>query len=250
MTASDSRRRLPAQPYRMPRRRAAWAVSLAAHAAVLGCVLWLVQRAAILPPPAPTRMVYVEPAPAPPPPLGAPVSGPVAPQPIVEEKPPEEVPKPQERQPLVIPHTPRHIVPTPRVVAPPADAVPEGSVGGVAGGVVGGEAGGKVGGVAGGHGDAPVPAARVEHPPIIVSRVLPEYPAIARARGVTGRVVLRAVVDRNGHVEDGITVVGSMPVFDAAAVEALRQWLFEPGRDRDGTAVRVIIDVPVRFQLR
>ena len=32
--------------------------------------------------------------------------------------------------------------------------------------------------------------------------------------------------------------------------EALRQWRFEPGRDRDGKTVRVLVDVPIRFQLR
>ncbi|HVO25727.1 MAG TPA: TonB family protein [Candidatus Margulisiibacteriota bacterium] len=250
MTATDSRRVFPAPPYRVPRRRTAWAVSLAAHAAVLGLVVCLVQRAGILPPPPPARMVWVEPVAPPPPPLGAPLSAPVAPQPVIEEQPPKEVPKPQERQRLVIPHKPKRMVPTPPVIAPPARTVSEGSVGGVVGGVVGGEPGGKIGGVVGGHGDAPVSAERVEHPPVVVSRVLPEYPAMARARGLAGRVVLRAVVDRNGHVEDGITVVESMPIFDTAAVEALRKWVFEPGRDRDGTTVRVVIDVPVRFQLR
>jgi len=196
-------------------------------------------------------MVYVEPAPPLPPPLGAPISSPVAPQPVIEEKPPKEVPKSHERRPLVIPHKPKRIAAAaPPVVTPPAAAVPEGSVGGVVGGIVGGEPGGNLGGVVGGHGDAPIPAERVEHPPVVISRVLPEYPVMARARGLAGRVVLRAVVDRNGHIEDGITVVESMPIFDAAAAEALRKWLFEPGRDRDGTAVRVIIDVPVRFQLR
>jgi len=39
-------------------------------------------------------------------------------------------------------------------------------------------------------------------------------------------------------------------MFDAAAVAALHQWRFEPGRDRDGKPVRVLIEVPIRFQLR
>ena len=73
---------------------------------------------------------------------------------------------------------------------------------------------------------------------------------MARARSLEGRVVLRAVVDRQGHVEQAITVVDSQPTFDAAAIDALRQWRFQPGRDHDGTTVRVLIEVPIRFQLR
>ncbi len=73
---------------------------------------------------------------------------------------------------------------------------------------------------------------------------------MARARSLEGRVVLRAVVGRDGRVEEAITVVESAPTFDAAAVTALRKWRFEPGRNRDGNAVRVVIDVPIRFQLR
>jgi protein TonB len=123
-------------------------------------------------------------------------------------------------------------------------------VGGVAGGAVGGEAGGKLGGVVGGHGDVPIPANRVEHPPVVIARVLPVYPLAARSRGVQGSVVLQAVIGRDGHIEEGITVLKSAAMFDAAAVAALRQWRFQPGRDRDGKPVRVLIEVPIRFQLR
>jgi protein TonB len=73
---------------------------------------------------------------------------------------------------------------------------------------------------------------------------------MARARSLEGRVVLRAVVDRDGHVEEAVTVIESVPMFDGAAVDALRKWRFEPGRDRDGKTVRVLVDVPIRFQLR
>jgi protein TonB len=238
----------PPLPSLTPRRSTAWTVSVLVHAAALGVGIWLVERTVTAPPPEPERMVFVEPAPPPPPPLGAPVSAasvPVAPQPVVER--PKEIPQPQR---LVVPRKPKRLAsPLPTPAAIPRGE-PEGSVGGVSGGVLGGEAGGKVGGVVGGHGDAPVPANAVEHPPVLVSRVLPVYPPMARARSIEGRVLLRAVIDRDGHVEEAITVVESEPVFDAAAVEALHKWRFEPGRDRDGRAVRVLVEVPIRFQLR
>ncbi len=238
-------------PHHPPRRTRAWALSVAAHMLALGVVLWLMQRTLLPPPPSLERMVFIEPAPPPPPPLGVPGGAPMAPavpvppQPLAA--PPKQVVKPRR---LVVPRK----LPAPTPPAAPPQAAPsgdvEGSAGGVTGGVLGGEAGGKVGGVVGGHGDAPVPADRVEHPPVLLTRVLPVYPIAARARNLEGRVVLRAVVDRDGHVEEAITVIESVPLLDTSAVEALRCWRFEPGRDRDGRAVRVLVDVPIRFQLR
>ncbi len=93
-------------------------------------------------------------------------------------------------------------------------------------------------------------ADQVEHPPIPLRRVMPLYPAQARARGIGGEVVLRAIIARDGHVEKDIVIAQSSPMFDQPAIDALRQWHFEPGRDRDGRPVRVILEVPIRFQLR
>jgi periplasmic protein TonB len=83
-----------------------------------------------------------------------------------------------------------------------------------------------------------------------VSRPIPVYPALARMRGLEGQVLLRVVVDRDGHVEEAVTVVRSTPPFDTAAIDAVRRWRFEPGRDEGGRQVRVLLEVPIRFQLR
>jgi protein TonB len=95
-----------------------------------------------------------------------------------------------------------------------------------------------------------VPAAAVARLPVVVSRVLPVYPPAARARGVQGQVLLQAVIDRKGHVEPDVQVVRSIPLLDEAAISALRQWHFMPGANREGELVRVLLEVPVRFQLR
>lgn len=238
--------RLPL-PYQPPRRTRAWVLSVAVHICAVGLALWLMQRRLVPLPPTPERMVFIEPAPPPPPPLGVPAGAPMAP---VVPVPPEAVVQPLKE--VVKPHrlvAPRKVPRHPPPAALPSGA-PEGSAGGVAGGVVGGEAGGKVGGVVGGHGDTPFPADRVEHPPVLLTRVLPTYPIAARVRNLEGRVVLRAVVDREGRVEEAIAVIESIPLLDPSAVDALRRWRFEPGRDRDGQPVRVLVDVPIRFQLR
>jgi protein TonB len=225
-------------------------VSLGAHASVLGVIAVILARAVLTPTPEPVRMVYVEPVPPPPPPLGAQTDAPPAPvvaEPVLEK--PKEIPHPQR---LVVPRKAkprrRPAEPAPVVAVPRGE--PQGEVGGVVGGAIGGEAGGAVGGVVGGHGDTPIPADQVEHPPVPIARVMPVYPPAARARNLEGRVVLRAVVDRAGHVEQAISVVESIPLLDVAAVDALRQWRFTPGQDRDGHPVRVLIDLPIRFQLR
>ena len=67
--------------------------------------------------------------------------------------------------------------------------------------------------------------------------------------GIQGQVVLRATVDRDGNIEREVQVVRSIPLLDDAAIDALRGWRFRPGRDREGRAVRVVVEVPVRFQL-
>ena len=93
-------------------------------------------------------------------------------------------------------------------------------------------------------------AAEVAHPPTVVSQILPEYPPLARARGIEGLVVLKAVIDRDGLVEEGIAVEQSNPLFDAAAIAAFRRGRFHPGRDENGQAVRVLVVMPMRFRLR
>ena len=75
----------------------------------------------------------------------------------------------------------------------------------------------------------------------------PEYPKIARAVGVSGVVILDATIDAQGNVSD-IRILRSIPMLDAAAVEAVRQWQYEPTMI-NGAATPVRMTVTVNFTL-
>ncbi len=84
--------------------------------------------------------------------------------------------------------------------------------------------------------------------PRLIQRVEPVYPEIARESRVQGTVILEATTDTYGRVV-AVRVLRSVPLLDAAAVEAVRQWVYEPmvvnGRPRG-----VVFTVTLRFELK
>ncbi len=75
-----------------------------------------------------------------------------------------------------------------------------------------------------------------------------EYPPEAVRQGIEGRLMLRFVVDTEGRPNE-ITVWESLhPLCDSAAVRALRETTFVPGR-QNGKEVPVRMHLPVRFRL-
>ena len=80
-----------------------------------------------------------------------------------------------------------------------------------------------------------------------VHHVAPRYPAIARAGGITGLVILEAVIDATGSVQD-VRVLRPVPLLDDAAVDAVRQWRFTPTL-LNGQPIPVIMTVTVSFSL-
>jgi len=67
------------------------------------------------------------------------------------------------------------------------------------------------------------------------TRVVPEYPALARQMNVTGKVKIETTIAADGHVI-GTRVVGGSPLLVNAALEALKQWRFEPA-SKDTTEI-------------
>ena len=84
-------------------------------------------------------------------------------------------------------------------------------------------------------------------PPTKTKDVRPSYPPIAQASRVQGVVIIEATIGSDGKVQDA-RVLRSIPLLDAAAVEAVRQWEFTPTLLK-GVAIPVIMTVSVQFNL-
>jgi periplasmic protein TonB len=63
--------------------------------------------------------------------------------------------------------------------------------------------------------------------PVLVKRVSPVYPVAAQSAHLTGHVVIEAATDVYGRVKE-VRVVSGHPLFNEAAVTAVRQWIYEP----------------------
>ncbi len=77
--------------------------------------------------------------------------------------------------------------------------------------------------------------------------VQPVYPQIAQSARVQGRVIIEATIDREGRVADA-RMLRSIPLLDQAALDAVRQWEYEPTL-LNGVTVPVIMTVTVTFSL-
>ena len=75
------------------------------------------------------------------------------------------------------------------------------------------------------------------------------YPEIAKRAGVQGRVFIKAFVDENGVVKKAEVIKGIGAGCDEAAVQAVMQTQFKPGRQR-GKPVKVQVSIPIVFKLQ
>jgi protein TonB len=137
----------------------------------------------------------------------------------------------------------------------PEDSLDLGGVeGGAVGGVEGGVPGGVVGGVVGGLPTAlPPPPAQVVRiggqlkPPRIIRKVDPAFPDLAVAARINAIVVIEAEVDTHGYVKT-TKVLSGHPLFDDAALEAVRQWRYQPLL-LNGEPTPFVLSVTVSFGL-
>jgi len=181
----------------------------------------------------------------------------------LELAPPPPPPPPPASTSAVVRQAPRVVQETHGFIAPievPTEVKPEegidlGVEGGVTGGVEGGVPGGVVGGIVGGLPTAvPPPPPQVVRiggkiaPPRILHRVEPVYPSLATAARIGAVVIVEAEVDTRGYVRT-VKVLNGHPLFDEAAIEAVKQWRYQPLL-LNGEPTGFILSVVITFNLR
>ncbi len=139
------------------------------------------------------------------------------------------------------------------------EAPPDLGAGGVPGGVPGGIPGGSAGGVIGGIiSSTPVAVPKVATPQrvrvsqgvsqgLLIRRVQPNYPPLAKQARIQGQVVLQAEISKDGTIQN-LQLISGHPMLAPAAIEAVKQWRYKPYL-LNGEPVAVETTVLVNFSL-
>lgn len=61
----------------------------------------------------------------------------------------------------------------------------------------------------------------------VKTKVMPDYPPLAKQMKVTGKVKIETTIAADGHVTN-TKVVGGSPLLVNAALDAVKKWRFEP----------------------
>ena len=139
--------------------------------------------------------------------------------------------------------------------APPPVMASTGVVGGVPGGVPGGSMSGVLGGIVN---STTVAVPKIATPQrvrvssgvqsgLLVRRVNPTYPPLARQARIQGVVLLQAQISKDGNIEN-LQLISGHPMLAPAAIEAVKQWKYKPYL-LNGEPVEVETQVQVNFTL-
>jgi periplasmic protein TonB len=139
--------------------------------------------------------------------------------------------------------------------APPPAMASAGVMGGVPGGVPGGSMGGVMGSILN---STPTVAPKIATPQrvrvssgvstgMLVRKVPPSYPPLARQARIQGTVILQATISKEGSIEN-LQLISGHPMLAPAAIEAVKQWKYKPYL-LNGEPVEVETQVQVNFTL-
>jgi periplasmic protein TonB len=81
-----------------------------------------------------------------------------------------------------------------------------------------------------------------------IRRVAPTYPPELRRARIEGTVYLMFVVRIDGTTSNIVATQSDNPLFEEAAIRAVRRWEFEPG-EKDGKAVQTRVRLPIPFTI-
>lgn len=102
-------------------------------------------------------------------------------------------------------------------------------------------------GDADGNNPSPDEFVAVEEMPVLISMPPPVYPDMARQAEVEGTVMVRALVGKDGKVQDAFVTEG-IPMLNDAAVAAAKKAVFKPALQQH-KPVAVWVQIPMRFTL-
>ncbi len=86
------------------------------------------------------------------------------------------------------------------------------------------------------------------NPPRLLKKVDPVYPDAAKEKGLEGYVSLAVRTDGKGNVKQILIIKSSDKIFNHAAIEAVKQWKYEPYVE-DGQPKELVFTVSVKFKL-
>lgn len=100
----------------------------------------------------------------------------------------------------------------------------------------------------------PEPETKIYQPyevnaPVLIRKLTPRYPRLMVGAGAGATVVLRCVIDKNGHVRDPEVIVPAMAPFNAAVLEVLPQWRYKPAT-HGGKPVDSYLELKVTFNVQ
>lgn len=81
----------------------------------------------------------------------------------------------------------------------------------------------------------------------LIHRVQPQYPSLARSARIEGMVVLQAIIDKDGTIQN-LRLVSGHPLLVQAAMDAVRQWRYRP-YELNHEPVEVETTIQVNFTL-
>ncbi|MGA8298048.1 MAG: TonB family protein [Terriglobales bacterium] len=191
-------------------------------------------------------MTFLVAPPPPPPPPPPPAAAPVR---VVKIQ--SEMVNGQLRTPTKIPQKVQMI----KEEEAPPDLGGAGVVGGVPGGIPGGSTGGVIGGILSSQ---PVAVPKVAAPQrvrvsqgvsagLLIRKVQPNYPPLARQARIQGTVILQAEISKEGTIQN-LQLISGHAMLAPATIEAVKQWRYKPYL-LNGEPVAVETQVIVNFSL-
>jgi protein TonB len=75
------------------------------------------------------------------------------------------------------------------------------------------------------------------------------YPELARRAGIEGRVIVDAIINKEGDVINAHVLQSLFPSLDEVALNAVKETKFIPGKQR-GKPVNVEMKIPIQFRLK